>query len=122
MIGADQAAGFEIVARENFSDATYSLIVRHPWMAKAALGDIHNSHTARLLAQERQKWVEQSSGGTTADAKPAYAADVAAAGLPVETLLRPRPRTRFRFSSRWPPAEWLPATSGIVRSKLTADV
>ncbi len=36
MIGADQVAGFEIVAREDFSDATYSLIVRHPWMAKAA--------------------------------------------------------------------------------------
>jgi NAD(P)H-flavin reductase len=36
MIGADQAAGFEIVGREDFSDATYSLIVRHPWMAKAA--------------------------------------------------------------------------------------
>jgi NAD(P)H-flavin reductase len=36
MIGADQVAGFEIVAREDFSDATYSLIVRHSWMAKAA--------------------------------------------------------------------------------------
>lgn len=32
----DQASGFEIVAREDFSEATYLLEVRHPLMARAA--------------------------------------------------------------------------------------
>ena len=31
-----QATGFEIVARQDFSDVTYLLEVRHPMMAKAA--------------------------------------------------------------------------------------
>jgi len=30
------AAGFRILAREDFSDVTYSLVVHHPLMAKAA--------------------------------------------------------------------------------------
>jgi NAD(P)H-flavin reductase len=34
--GADQDSNFEIVAREDFSDATYLLEVRHPLMARAA--------------------------------------------------------------------------------------
>ena len=34
--GPAEAAGFEIVAREDFSDATFLLEVRHPAMAKAA--------------------------------------------------------------------------------------
>jgi len=34
--GPDGPSGFEIVAREDFSDATYLLEVRHPAMAKAA--------------------------------------------------------------------------------------
>jgi sulfide dehydrogenase subunit beta len=33
---ADVAAGFEIVEREDFSDATYMLEIRHPRMARAA--------------------------------------------------------------------------------------
>ena len=32
----DAGAGFEILAREDFSDITYSLVVHHPLMAKAA--------------------------------------------------------------------------------------
>jgi NAD(P)H-flavin reductase len=36
MTAMDQTAGFEIVGREDFSEATYSLLVRHPRMAKAA--------------------------------------------------------------------------------------
>ena len=32
----DVGAGFEILAREDFSDITYSLVVHHPLMAKAA--------------------------------------------------------------------------------------
>ncbi len=34
--GAEQGPRFEIVAREDFSDATYLLEIRHPMMAKAA--------------------------------------------------------------------------------------
>jgi NAD(P)H-flavin reductase len=30
------AAGFKILAREDFSDVTYSLVVHHPLMARAA--------------------------------------------------------------------------------------
>jgi sulfide dehydrogenase subunit beta len=33
---ADVAAGYEIIAREDFSDATYLLEIRHPRMARAA--------------------------------------------------------------------------------------
>ena len=36
MVDENLGAGFEIVAREDFSDVTYSLVVRHPLMAKAA--------------------------------------------------------------------------------------
>src|SRR5450631_2024692 len=36
MIEASSAAGFKILAREDFSDVTYSLVIRHPLMAKAA--------------------------------------------------------------------------------------
>jgi NAD(P)H-flavin reductase len=36
MAGSDQGSGFQIVAREDFSDVTYSLVIRHPLMAKAA--------------------------------------------------------------------------------------
>jgi sulfide dehydrogenase subunit beta len=36
MTAMDQKAGFEILGREDFSEATYSLVVRHPRMAKAA--------------------------------------------------------------------------------------
>jgi NAD(P)H-flavin reductase len=36
MIGMDQGAGFEILGREDFSDVAYSLVVHHPWMARAA--------------------------------------------------------------------------------------
>ena len=33
---ADPATTFEIVAREDYSDVTYMLEIRHPMMAKAA--------------------------------------------------------------------------------------
>jgi NAD(P)H-flavin reductase len=38
MVEASQgaSAGFEILGREDFSDVTYSLVIRHPMMAKAA--------------------------------------------------------------------------------------
>jgi len=36
MLQRDHAAGFEIVGREDFSDTTYLLAIRHPMMAKAA--------------------------------------------------------------------------------------
>jgi NAD(P)H-flavin reductase len=36
MSDASPAAGFKILAREDFSDVTYSLVVHHPLMAKAA--------------------------------------------------------------------------------------
>ena len=36
MVESYQGADFEIVAREDFSDITYSLVVHHPLMAKAA--------------------------------------------------------------------------------------
>jgi NAD(P)H-flavin reductase len=36
MVESGNAAGFEIVAREDFSEATYLLEVRHPLMARAA--------------------------------------------------------------------------------------
>jgi NAD(P)H-flavin reductase len=36
MADADTLVGFEIVGREDFSPATYSLVIRHPLMAKAA--------------------------------------------------------------------------------------
>jgi len=36
MIEASPAAGFKILAREDFSDVTYSLVIHHPLMAKAA--------------------------------------------------------------------------------------
>ena len=36
MSGSERAAGFEILDRQDFSDVTYSLVVRHPRMAKAA--------------------------------------------------------------------------------------
>ena len=36
MASVDTQAGFEIVGREDFSDAAYSLIIRHPLMARAA--------------------------------------------------------------------------------------
>ncbi|HXW42515.1 MAG TPA: 2-polyprenylphenol hydroxylase, partial [Xanthobacteraceae bacterium] len=32
----ERAAGFEILSRQDFSDVTYSLVIRHPRMAKAA--------------------------------------------------------------------------------------
>ena len=35
-VGGYQASGFEIVAREDFSDLTYLLEISHPTMAKAA--------------------------------------------------------------------------------------
>jgi NAD(P)H-flavin reductase len=36
MIDASPGAGFRILAREDFSDLTYSLVIHHPLMAKAA--------------------------------------------------------------------------------------
>ncbi len=36
MVEANQGTSFRILAREDFSDVTYSLVVRHPMMAKAA--------------------------------------------------------------------------------------
>ncbi len=36
MPDANRPVGFEIVGREDFSQATYSLVIRHPLMAKAA--------------------------------------------------------------------------------------
>ena len=33
---ANQGTGFQILAREDFSDVAYSLVIRHPMMAKAA--------------------------------------------------------------------------------------
>lgn len=36
MAEAIQTTGFEILEREDFSDVTYSLVIRHPLMAKAA--------------------------------------------------------------------------------------
>jgi len=36
MVDAIPGAGFNIVAREDFSDVTFSLVIRHPLMAKAA--------------------------------------------------------------------------------------
>lgn len=36
MIEKNTGAGFTILAREDFSDVTYSLVIRHPLMAKAA--------------------------------------------------------------------------------------
>src|SRR6266545_4945933 len=36
MVAAYQGANFRILAREDFSDVTYSLVVHHPLMAKAA--------------------------------------------------------------------------------------
>src|SRR5581483_558400 len=36
MSAATEPATFEIVAREDFSDVTYSLVIHHPLMAKAA--------------------------------------------------------------------------------------
>src|ERR1700686_5297826 len=36
MIDVNPAAGFKILAREEFSDVTYSLVIDHPLMAKAA--------------------------------------------------------------------------------------
>ena len=36
MIETSPAAGFKILAREDLSDVTYSLVVRHPLMARAA--------------------------------------------------------------------------------------
>src|ERR1022692_1834503 len=36
MIDASPAAGFKILAREEFSDVTFSLVIHHPLMAKAA--------------------------------------------------------------------------------------
>src|ERR1035437_7243891 len=36
MIDANPGAGFKILAREDFSDVTYSLVIHHPLMARAA--------------------------------------------------------------------------------------
>jgi NAD(P)H-flavin reductase len=36
MIDANPGAGFKILARENFSNVTYSLVIHHPLMARAA--------------------------------------------------------------------------------------
>ncbi len=36
MVNTDAGPGFKILAREDFSDVTYSLVVHHPLMAKAA--------------------------------------------------------------------------------------
>ncbi len=36
MVDANRGAGFRILAREDFSDVAYSLVIRHPMMAKAA--------------------------------------------------------------------------------------
>jgi hypothetical protein len=36
MTGMDQKAGFEILGPADFAEVTYSLVVRHPRMAKAA--------------------------------------------------------------------------------------
>ncbi len=36
MVETNQGAGFRILAREDYSDVTYSLVIRHPMMAKAA--------------------------------------------------------------------------------------
>lgn len=36
MVDADQGPGFKILVREDYSDVTYSLVIHHPLMAKAA--------------------------------------------------------------------------------------
>ena len=36
LVNASLGAGFKILAREDFSDVTYSLVIHHPLMAKAA--------------------------------------------------------------------------------------
>ena len=36
MVETNQGTGFRILAREDYSDVTYSLVIRHPMMAKAA--------------------------------------------------------------------------------------
>ena len=36
MVNTDAGPGFKILAREDFSDVTYSLVVHHPLMAQAA--------------------------------------------------------------------------------------
>ncbi|HEY5216909.1 MAG TPA: hypothetical protein VIJ17_08450, partial [Pseudolabrys sp.] len=36
MIDASSGSGFRILAREDFSEVTYSLVIHHPLMAKAA--------------------------------------------------------------------------------------
>ena len=36
MLDVNAGAGFTILAREDFSDVTYSLVIRHPLMARAA--------------------------------------------------------------------------------------
>src|SRR5512135_1419305 len=36
MVDADPGPGFKILVREDFSDVTYSLVIHHPLMAKAA--------------------------------------------------------------------------------------
>jgi len=38
------------------------------WRSLQELGGIHNSHAARLLAQERKKWAEQLGRGAEPDA------------------------------------------------------
>jgi NAD(P)H-flavin reductase len=36
MSGSKRPEGFEVLNRQDFSDVTYSLVIRHPRMAKAA--------------------------------------------------------------------------------------
>src|SRR4029450_13501367 len=56
MADADTLVGFEIVGREDFSPATYSLVIRHPLMAKAA----RRGQFVILMAHERGERIPRS--------------------------------------------------------------
>ncbi len=53
------------------------------WRNLQELGGIHNSHAARLLAQERQKWADQAASESTSEVSVADAAEAATAALPI---------------------------------------
>ena len=53
MTDAGAGPGFKILAREDFSDVTFSLVFHHPLMAKAAqAGAIRHRDVARVTASE----------------------------------------------------------------------
>lgn len=49
------------------------------WRNLQELGGIHNSHAARLLAQERQKWADETRRESKSEVRPADAAELATA-------------------------------------------